>query len=309
LDGIQVVYHLAAYQDYLTDFSTFFRTNSVGTALLYELIVTERRRVDLVVVGSSQAVYGEGCYACRTHGVLYPDQRPLVRLEQRLWDHLCPDCGDVMTAQWTDETEMKPHNAYALSKRDQDDIARIFGERYGVPSVAFRYSIVQGPRQSFRNAYSGALRAFVVCALSGAAPVCFEDGEQLRDYVSVHDVVAANLLPLDRPNMVGKAFNVGGGRRVTVRELAAMVVEKSGSRLSAITPGLYRVGDTRHVFSDVAALNAFGWSVRVGQQEIVEEYIRWASAQPDLVNTYKLAEERMRALGVLRSVRDVSSPH
>ena len=64
LDGVDVVFHLAAYQDYLTDFSTFFDVNVTSTALLYELIVNERLPVQKVVVASSQAVYGEGAYTC-----------------------------------------------------------------------------------------------------------------------------------------------------------------------------------------------------------------------------------------------------
>ena len=60
LDGVEAVIHLAAYQDYLPDFSKFFRVNAAGTALLYELIVAEKLPVRKVVVASSQAVYGEG---------------------------------------------------------------------------------------------------------------------------------------------------------------------------------------------------------------------------------------------------------
>ena len=301
LDGVSVVYHFAAYQDYLTDFSTFFSTNTVSTALLYELIVAERRNVDLVVVASSQALYGEGRYRCAEHGDVCPGPRSMAQLEARDWEHRCPKCGGPVQPEWTGEGHaVRPHNSYALSKRDQDDIATSLGPRYGVPSVALRYSIVQGPRQSFRNAYSGALRAFAVCALSGASPVCYEDARQLRDYISVWDVVAANLLPLERPEMHGRSFNVGGDRRVRVRELADLVSEVAGGRTEPVVPGLYRVGDTRHVFSDVAALRAFGWTAATPQRAIVEEYVAWAAQHPALENTYRSAERRMRELGVLR---------
>ena len=301
LDGVSIVYHFAAYQDYLTDFSTFFSTNTVSTALLYELIVADRRSVDLVVVASSQAIYGEGRYVCQTHGDVYPGPRPLAQLEARDWEHRCPACRAPVQPAWTDERVLRPHNSYALSKRDQDDIATSLGPRYGVPSVALRYSIVQGPRQSFRNAYSGALRAFAVCALSGAAPVCFEDARQLRDYVSVWDVVAANLLPLERREMHGRSFNVGGDRQVRVRELADLVAEVAGGTVEPTVPGLYRVGDTRHVFSDVSALRSLGWTAARSQRAIVEEYVAWAAQHPGLENTYREAERRMRELGVLRS--------
>lgn len=300
LDGVNVVYHLAAYQDYLTDFSSFFHTNSVGTALLYELIVTERRATDLVVVASSQAVYGEGRYCCARHGDVYPGPRSLARLERREWEHRCPECLEPLEPQWTDERVVSPHNSYALSKRDQDDFSRLIGERYGVPTVVFRYSIVQGPRQSFRNAYSGAMRAFAVCVLNGAPPVLFEDGRQLRDYVSVHDVVEANMCALDHAGMHARSFNVGGARTLTVRALAEAVIERAGASVEPTVPGLYRVGDTRHVFSDVAALSKFGWAPRVAQQEIIDEYLAWARAQADLRNTFDGAQQRMRELGVLR---------
>src|SRR5688500_15670839 len=77
LDGIDAVYHLAAYQDYLLDFSTFFHVNAVGTALLYETIVAAKLPIQRVLVASSQAAYGEGQYRCRTHGTRYPSMRAL----------------------------------------------------------------------------------------------------------------------------------------------------------------------------------------------------------------------------------------
>lgn len=301
LEGIEAVFHFAAYQDYLPDFSRFFLTNSVGTALLYELIVTERLPIRKVVVASSQAVYGEGAHSCPVHGVQYPDQRSPEQLERRDWAVRCPICGKRTEPVWTSEAVPHPHNSYGLSKRDQEDIALMLGRRYAIPSVALRYSIVQGPRQSFRNAYSGALRAFAVRVLAGRPPVLFEDGEQLRDYVSVHDVVRANLIVFEDERADGRVFNVGGNRRVTVRELAGLVVRSAGAAVAPEIPGLFRVGDTRHIFSDVSGLKDLGWSPLVEQAAMVDEYLDWASSQPDLRDTFEEAQARMKALGVLRT--------
>jgi dTDP-L-rhamnose 4-epimerase len=300
LDGVDVVFHLAAYQDYLTDFSHFFLTNSVGTALLYELIVNERLPIQKVVVASSQAVYGEGKHRCAEHGVQYPDQRPPEQLLRQDWAVRCPGCALALEPLWTDEAVAVPHNSYGLSKRDQEDLAIKLGRRYGIPSVALRYSIVQGPRQSFRNAYSGALRSFAVRVLAGKAPVVYEDGEQLRDYVSIHDVVRANLLVLDDDRASYQAFNVGGERRVSVRELADLVIGAAGARVAPEIGGLYRVGDTRHIFSDVSRLRALGWAPRVAQADIVREYLAWAAEQPDIQDTFAAAQAKMQAAGVLR---------
>jgi dTDP-L-rhamnose 4-epimerase len=300
LADVEAVVHLAAYQDYLTDFSHFFRTNSVGTALLYELIVNERLPVRKVVVASSQAIYGEGRYVCSRHGTQYPDQRPPEQLERRDWAVRCPSCAEAMKPDWTDERVAVPHNSYALSKRDQEDIALKLGRRYGIPSVALRYSIVQGPRQSFRNAYSGALRSFAVRVLTGHSPVLYEDGEQLRDYVSIRDVVRANLLVLEDGRADYGVFNVGGDRQVRVRELANLVIETAGAQVEPETPGLYRVGDTRHICSDIAKLRALGWAPRITQAEVVREYLDWAAEQPDLRDTFVEAQAEMEAAGVLR---------
>lgn len=300
LAGVEAVFHLAAYQDYLTDFSHFFLTNSVGTALLYELIVNERLPIRKVVVASSQAIYGEGKYTCAAHGTIYPDQRPPEQLARRDWNVRCPRCGQAMEPGWTDETVALPHNSYALSKRDQEDTALKLGRRYAISSVGLRYSIVQGPRQSFRNAYSGALRSFAVRALSGRPPVLYEDGRQLRDYVSIHDVVRANLLVFEDSRADGRVFNVGADRRVSVRELADFVIRAAGTRAEPEVSGLYRVGDTRHILSDVTSLRELGWAPRVAQDEIVREYLAWAVEQPDLRDTFAEAQARMIAAGVLR---------
>ena len=64
LDGIDGVVHLAAYQDYMPDFSTFYSVNTVSTALLFELIVARALPVQKIVSASSQSVYGEGRYEC-----------------------------------------------------------------------------------------------------------------------------------------------------------------------------------------------------------------------------------------------------
>ncbi|HEX8966497.1 MAG TPA: NAD-dependent epimerase/dehydratase family protein [Chloroflexota bacterium] len=302
LQGVDRVVHLAAYQDYLPDFSHFFHTNVVGTALLYELAVAGSLPLEKIVVASSQAVYGEGRYRCARDGAQYPSQRPDQQLRDRAWEIVCPVCGQAMEPDWTPEDRVSPHNSYAMSKRAEEELTLRLGERYGIASVGLRYSIVQGPGQSFHNAYSGALRSFAVRVLNGQPPIAFEDGLQLRDYVSIHDVVAATLMALDRHDMDGQAFNVGAGRRVSVLDLARIVLEESGVEdLEVSLPGLYRVGDTRHILSDTSRLQALGWSARVDQRTMVREYLDWARAQPDLSDTFAAAEHKMRSLNVLRA--------
>jgi dTDP-L-rhamnose 4-epimerase len=181
-------------------------------------------------------------------------------------------------------------------------IALNFGRRYNIPSVAMRYSIVQGPRQSFRNAYSGILRIFTIRLLSEHAPVCYEDGQQLRDYVSVYDVARANVLVMEDARADFQVYNVGGARAITVEQYARLLAQKLGKDIEPQFPGQFRFGDTRHIASDISKLNALGWFPRVTLDEIVEEYIAWAHVQPDVRDYYTEAELEMLTQGTLRKV-------
>ena len=303
LQGIDAVFHLAAYQDYLTDFSKFFHVNTVGTALMYEIIVEKNMPVQKIVVASSQSTYGEGKYECATDGVQYPALRSLEQLEKRDWEPHCPVCGETIKPVITDELQVHPHNQYAMSKYTQEMIALNFGQRYGIPSVAQRFSITQGPRQSFRNAYSGVLRIFSTRLLSDHAPVCYEDGGQLRDYVSVYDVARANVLVMEDPRADYQVFNVGGGRAITVRDYARVIARALGKDIQALIPGEFRFGDTRHIISDIGKLRALGWEPQVPLEKIVAGYIAWAREQPDLGDYYENAEREMKARGTVREAR------
>jgi dTDP-L-rhamnose 4-epimerase len=167
LRRVDAVYHFAAYQDYLPDFSRFSDVNVVSTALLYEIIVGERLDLARVVVASSQSAMGEGLYLCPVDGEQIPDMRPEKALAAGQWDISCPQCGGPLEMQVTPERISNPQNAYGMSKLGEEMVAVNLGRRYGIPTVALRYSIVQGPRQSVYNAYSGACRIFCLSYLLG----------------------------------------------------------------------------------------------------------------------------------------------
>jgi len=328
--GVEAVYHFAAYQDYLPDLSTFFHVNSVSTALLYEIAVEKKIDLAKVLVASSQFVQGEGLYACpvcgeRTGGAM----RPESQLKKGDWGHHCPKCGENMEWQWTSEDHADPPNAYAMSKYSQELQAITFGKRYGIPSVALRYSIVQGPRQSFYNAYSGACRIFSLSYYFGKAPTVYEDGKQCRDFVNIHDVVRANMMALEDERMNYGVFNVGGGMPYTVLEFAEIVRREvqarspqlktqrvsgsagqglhgqdvnKGELTKAKVPGLYRFGDTRNACSDISKLKKLGWTPRNSPVESVREYVDWLFAQDNVEDILKYAEKTMEKLGVVRKI-------
>lgn len=303
LDGVDVVFHLAAQQDYLTDFSKFATVNDGGTALLYEILVNRPNHVRKVVLGSSQSVYGEGTYVCPEHGQQRPGLRPLARLEAGQWDHLCYICSQPMGFQPHREPNAQPSNHYGVSKYAQELYALTLSERYQIPTVALRYSVTQGPRQSAHNAYSGVCRVFASRILSGLPPIIYEDGRQLHDYVHVRDVVAANLLAAEDERSDYRTFNVGGTNVLSVIDYAALVAETLDVEIEPQIPGLFRVGDTRNSVSDSSSLQALGWRPTATAQEIVQDYVAWLSMQPSFADAVAEADREMQARGVVRAVR------
>jgi len=303
LDEVDLVFHFAAYQDYLTDFSKFFDVNSRGTALLYEVIVEEKLCVEKVIVASSQAVYGEGKYECSEDGIVYPDPRSLDQLERGEWELRCPKCSRKMKMQLTDESRVNPQNQYAISKYSQELIGLALGRRYQIPIVCLRYSIVQGPRQSPYNLYSGALRTFALSTYFKKGSVVYEDGLQLRDYVNIEDAVRANLLVMEDSRADYEVYNVGGGRAYTVLELADIGGKTSGDEPKPRISGEFRFGDTRHIVSDISKIRTLGWKPVNILEKSVGDYVAWLKEEEAIQDLVEYTQKKMKDQGVVRKAK------
>jgi dTDP-L-rhamnose 4-epimerase len=274
LQNVDVVSHQAAYQDYMPDFSRFLLVNGVGTALLYELIVREKLRVKRIIVASSQAVYGEGQYACMEHGRFLAQPRSQEQLRAGDWELRCPSCHKRAQPVLLEEAYVNPYNQYAVSKLAEEKIALGLGWLHGIPTVALRCSITQGPRQSLFNQYSGASRIFVGRALKREPLIIYEDGLQTRDFVHVADVVDANMCVLkDSANF--QAFNVGSGKPTTVLEYAQLVSAKLSSPVEFKFSGEYRRGDNRHSVSSIEKLRALGWNPKRTLATNLDDFLAW----------------------------------
>jgi dTDP-L-rhamnose 4-epimerase len=336
LEGARGVVHLAAYQDYLPDFSRFVHTNIESTALLFELIVSNRRRypVRKMVFASSQSVCGEGLYFCKyearkgqkviyrsalpgresesiqitcDHGVVRPGPRSLEQLQCGEWEVRCPYCDGAMEPLLIDEETATPHTAYGISKYAIELLAARLGRRYGIPTACMRYTYVQGPRNSFYNAYSGIARRFAMRIMHGLPPVAYEDGCQLRDYVNVYDVARANVIALERPESDFQVLNVGGGRAITVLEFARLMLNAFGSNLEPEVMGEFRLGDTRHTISDISKMRALGWEPETPVEENVRQYVEWIGGQSVSKEFLLEAERIMKETGVVQRAMSASA--
>lgn len=302
--GVDAIYHLAAYQDYLPNYSRFYTTNVVSTALIYELIEREGLTLKKVIVASSQAALGEGLYLDVNDQRVLPGLRSNNQLANGVWD-IQPQGMEVgpLRHTLTDETIANPQNPYGMSKIAEEQAALNLGRRCGVPSVAMRYSIVQGPRQSFFNSYSGACRLFCLSFHLGREPIVYEDGMQIRDFINIYDVVDANIRVLEDERANYEMFNVGGGKAITVIEFVETVARVFGvADYEAVPCGKYRFGDTRHICSDISKLNALGWKPRRSIIDSITAYRDWLRDEDASEDILDFGNAQMAKLGVVRNV-------
>jgi dTDP-L-rhamnose 4-epimerase len=301
LRDVDVVFHQAAYQDYMPDFSRFLQVNAVSTALIFETIVKHRLRVKKIVVASSQAVYGEGQYQCPEHGFFLPIPRGRAQLEKRRWDVVCPECSVPAHIHLLREQYSNPYNQYAVSKLAQEKTALGLGWLYEIPTVALRYSITQGPRQSLYNHYSGVCRIFFSRALRKLPLIIYEDGNQSRDFVHVQDVVDANLCVLQTASADFEVFNVGSGKATTVLDYAAAVQARLNSDVGVRITGEYRRGDNRNSVSSIEKLSKLGWKPQRDTAAILDDFLCWIESIGGVPDDIPDAYTHMQATGVIGS--------
>lgn len=186
-------------------------------------------------------------------------------------------------------------------------VALRLGRLIGIPTIALRYSITQGRRQSPFNAYLGICRIFTTRLLCGEPPIIFEDGQQTRDFVHVQDVVDGHMCVLENPAADYETFNVGSGRRTTVTEYASFLMEVMEIHdLQPVLSGEYLVGDNRHSVSDISKLQALGWEPRHTLTDIFTDYLNWIQQQQIERTTFRQADKAMRDLGVIRRSKAIA---
>jgi len=176
------------------------------------------------------------------------------------------------------------------------------GRRYGIPTTCMRYSIVQGPRQSLFNAYSGACRIFSLANYFDQECIIYEDGQQIRDFVNIEDVVKANLLVMESAQANFEVFNVGGNRDYTVLEFARIAAEVFNKELKVKVSGEFRFGDTRHIKSDTSKLQKLGWVPTRDAYYSLSCYREWLKTQDASPEILEYAYRRMRETNVVGTV-------
>jgi dTDP-L-rhamnose 4-epimerase len=278
VDGVDSVVHFAArvgVGQSMYEIADYQAVNTYGTAVLLEALMD--RPLRKLLVASSMSIYGEGLYRTPDGRVAETGERSREQLERGEWEPGA-DLDPVPTPEWK---QPSLSSIYALGKYDQERMCLLFGRAYGIPAVALRFFNVYGPDQALSNPYTGVLAIFASRLLNDRPPLVFEDGEQRRDFVSVHDVARACGLALTSGAADGGAVNVGGGESVSVREIAERLARVIGKdHIEPEVTGKYRVGDIRHCFADIGlAGRTLGYAPEVPLDDGLAELSEWLQGQ------------------------------
>jgi dTDP-L-rhamnose 4-epimerase len=253
--------------------------NNFGTAVLLQELT--HKKVERLIVASSMSVYGEGLYVDPDGVIASPKERTVEQLRMADWE--VRDVHDrTLTPVPTPESKAPAlASVYALSKFDQERMCLMVGSAYEIPATALRFFNTYGPYQALSNPYTGVLSNFASRVLNGRAPLIFEDGNQMRDFVSVYDVANACRLALETPRAAGLAINISSGVPMRVGDVARRAIRALGrDDIEPEITGKYRVGDIRHCFADVSrARDVLGWEPRISLEQGLVDLASWLESQ------------------------------
>lgn len=307
LVDVDTVVHLAAETgtgQSMYEIERYFGVNVQGTATLLDLLQNDdcAKSLRSIVVASSRAIYGEGSYKCKTHGLVYPEQRSRERMSAGVFEPFCPKCSsDVLLLPTTEYAPFMPMSMYGLTKQVQEQAVLLFARTRGINGFGLRYQNVYGPGQSLKNPYTGILAVFSNLARQNQSIEIYEDGLESRDFVYIDDVVEATIRSINYSDQFVGALNVGSGQATNVLTVAKEIKAYFNSSSTIKVTGAFRMGDIRHNIADVSKLEqVLGFVPAVPFIQGLTNFLDWASNQvPEDKNAYLRSVNELSTRGLM----------
>ena len=258
-----------------------FLENKVGAAAaVVEALRKATQKPELLVLGSSISVYGEGGYDCSHCGIVRPELRYTQPGDGKSWNPVCPKCNasDLKPVSIDEDAERRGLSVYAVAKKAEEDLFAGACQMNSVSMVGLRYSTVIGAGQSWHNPFTH----FLDLLMDGKAPTLHEDGLQTRDYIFVRDVVAANLRALKKHHPGTRFYNVVSGHSASLLSVAEQLAEKYAHKTGTQAPSAPSIdntlipGDVRHCFASPARMeHDLGFKSTIELASGLDELVDW----------------------------------
>ncbi len=237
-EDVDYVFHMAAVTSVLQSMNDPIRSNEVNiTGTLKVLEAAKNCGVKKLILSSSSAVYGE------TETIPINEKNPI-----------------------------KPLSPYAVTKATGELYCNVYTEIYKLSTIALRYFNVFGPKQDPKSEYAAVIPIFIDKLLKNERPIIYGDGEQTRDFVSVKQVVASNILAAES-NETG-SYNIGLGRSTSINQLFEMIKEIMGKDIEPIYEN-ERAGEIKHSVADISKAESIGYKPKNDFIEELTETVDW----------------------------------
>ena len=179
--------------------------------------------------------------------------------------------GDTPELPKREDMNPNPLSPYAVTKLIGEFYCNVFDEVYDLKTVALRYFNVYGPKQDPHSDYAAVIPKFIKRIQEGKPPIIYGDGTQTRDFTSVDDVVSANILAAESD--AKGVYNVATGKRITINELASVIMAIMGRDLNPIHEKP-REGDVRYSLADISRARSIGYKPSYALEDGLKETIR-----------------------------------
>lgn len=302
LKDIDAVIHLAAETgtgQSMYEIEHYCNVNINGTALFMDILTNKTHSVKKVIVAASRAIYGEGMYYCKEHGIVYPNERISENMDKGDFECKCPICNNSVTLIATSEdTLLHPTSIYGITKQVEEQLIMTTCKALNIPALSYRYQNVYGPGQSLTNPYTGILSIFSTRILNHKSINIFEDGNESRDFVYIDDVADATIAGLEH-DILYETFNIGSGVSTTVNEVVDLLQKSYSINVKTTISGNYRIGDIRHNFADIAkAKNLLNYTPKVKFVDGINRFADWVVNQEAIDDKYEESLNEMKSKGL-----------
>ena len=243
--------------------------NIIPVAMMNDMIGFGQLKAKKIILASSRSVYGEAFTTI--------EKEPLPSVES--------------------QPEIDPQSVYAITKLAQE---QLLSRSSKIPYTILRFQNVYGPGQSLNNPYTGIISIFTNAILNNKPLHIFEDGLMTRDFIYIDDAVDAVMLSIQNKEMENKIFNVGTGTRTTVLAVANILLSKLKKNVAINITGETRAGDIRHNFADISKISKLGFKPQVNINHGIDNFVNWATQQPQQYNNYEQSLDEMREKQLLK---------
>ncbi|WP_430397220.1 NAD-dependent epimerase/dehydratase family protein [Ferrovibrio sp.] len=183
--------------------------------------------------------------------------------------------GDAVEEPMTEDHPFNNKNFYGATKIAGEAMARAFHHRYGLNVAGLRYMNVYGPRQDYHGAYIAVIMKMLDAIDRGEGPTILGDGSEAFDFVAVEDCGRANLCAM-KSDAVDRFYNVGTGKRTSLKELAEMLLQLTGcNQPIQYAPRSQATLVRNRIGSPVLAKRDIGFEAEIDLRDGLRRLIEW----------------------------------